>query len=205
MFSQYYTPEKGWHDARIGPYQPFVMDPAAMVFHYGQEIFEGLKAYRRPDGKINLFRPWENCARFNRSAQRMAMAIVDEEDHFEAIAELVSVVHEAVPAGPESSLYIRPTMIANDVGLGRPRQQELPALHYRGPDRALLRDRLQPGGGLRLPRESACGCGRHRRGEDRRQLRGQPLRGRASARARVPAGVAGSMRWSTATWRRSVR
>lgn len=118
MFSQSYTPEKGWHDARIGPYQPFVMDPAAMVFHYAQEIFEGLKAYRRPDGKINLFRPWENCARFNRSAERMAMAPVDPEDHFEAMAALVSVVHESVPPGPESSLYIRPTMIANDVGLG---------------------------------------------------------------------------------------
>jgi branched-chain amino acid aminotransferase len=118
MFTQYYTPEKGWHDARIGPYQPFVMDPAAMVFHYSQEIFEGLKAYRRPDGRINLFRAWENCARFNRSAQRMAMALVDPEGHFEAIAELVSVVHEAVPSLPESSLYIRPTMIANDVGLG---------------------------------------------------------------------------------------
>lgn len=118
MFSQKYTPEKGWYDARIGPYEPFSMDPAAMVFHYSQEIFEGLKAYRRPDGKINLFRPWENCARFNRSAQRMAMALVDEEDHFEAIAALVDVVHEAVPQGPESSLYIRPTMISADVGLG---------------------------------------------------------------------------------------
>ncbi len=118
MFSEYYSPDKGWHDAKIGPYQPFPMDPAAVVFHYGQEIFEGLKAYRRPDGKINLFRPWENCARFNRSAQRMAMALVDEEEHFEAIAELVSVVHEAVPSQSESSLYIRPTLIANDVGLG---------------------------------------------------------------------------------------
>ncbi len=118
MFSQHYTPDKGWHDAKIGPYQPFPMDPAAVVFHYAQEIFEGLKAYRRPDGKINLFRPWENCARFNRSALRMAMAPVDEEDHFEAIAALVSVVHEAVPSQPESSLYIRPTLIANDVGLG---------------------------------------------------------------------------------------
>lgn len=118
MFSQKYTPEKGWHDARIGPYEPFIMDPAAMVFHYSQEIFEGLKAYRRPDGKINLFRPWENCARFNRSAHRMAMAQVDEEDHFEALAALVSVVHESVPSQPETSLYIRPTMIAADVGLG---------------------------------------------------------------------------------------
>ncbi len=118
MFSQRYTLAKGWHDACIGPYEPLVMDPAAVVFHYGQEIFEGLKAYRRSDGRINLFRPWENTARFNRSAQRMAMALVDPEDHVEAIAALVSVVHEAVPSQPDSSLYIRPTLIATDVGLG---------------------------------------------------------------------------------------
>lgn len=118
MFSQRYTPEKGWHDARIGPYEPFVMDPATVVLHYGQEIFEGLKAYRRPDGRINLFRPWENAARFNRSAQRMAMALVDPEDHVEAMASLVSVVHESVPSQPDSSLYIRPTLIATDVALG---------------------------------------------------------------------------------------
>jgi branched-chain amino acid aminotransferase len=118
MYTQYYTPEQGWHDGRIGPYQPFPMDPAAVVFHYSQEIFEGLKAYRRPDGKINLFRAYDNCLRFNRSAQRMAMAETDPEEHFEAIATLVSVVHESVPSQPETSLYIRPTMIANDVGLG---------------------------------------------------------------------------------------
>lgn len=118
MFSQRYTPELGWHDARIGPYRPFSMDPAASVLHYGQEIFEGLKAYRRPDGHINLFRPWENALRFNRSAQRMAMAQVDPEDHVEAIAELVRLEHEWVPGQDEASLYIRPTLIAADVGLG---------------------------------------------------------------------------------------
>ena len=118
MFSQRYAPDKGWHDARIGPYEPFVMDPASAVFHYGQEIFEGLKAYRRPDGKINLFRPWENAARFNRSAHRMAMAELDPEDHVEAIAALVSVVHESVPSQPDSSLYVRPTLIATDAALG---------------------------------------------------------------------------------------
>lgn len=118
MFTQHYTPDAGWHNARIGPYQPFNMDPAAVVFHYGQEIFEGLKAYRRPDGQVNLFRPYENALRFNRSAQRMAMAEVDPEEHCEAMRALVSVVHEWVPAGPEASLYLRPTLIANDVGLG---------------------------------------------------------------------------------------
>lgn len=118
MFSQRYTPELGWHDAHIGPYRPFSFDPAAAVLHYGQEIFEGLKAYRRPDGDINLFRPWENAARFNRSAERMAMAIVDPEDHVEAILRLVSLEQAWVPAQAGASLYIRPTLVANDVGLG---------------------------------------------------------------------------------------
>jgi branched-chain amino acid aminotransferase len=118
MFSQRYTPDKGWHDAHIGPYESFTMDPASVVFHYGQEIFEGLKAYRRPDRRVNLFRPWENAVRFNRSAARMAMAQVDPEDHVEAMIRLISVVHEWVPEGPEASLYIRPTLIAGDVGLG---------------------------------------------------------------------------------------
>ncbi len=118
MFSQRYTPDLGWHDARIGPYQPLPLDPAAMVLHYSQTIFEGLKAYRRPDGRINLFRPWENAARFNRSAQRMAMPAVDPEEHVEAIADLVSLEHAWVPAQDGASLYIRPTMIASDVGLG---------------------------------------------------------------------------------------
>jgi branched-chain amino acid aminotransferase len=118
MFSQRYTPDQGWHDARIGPYRPLSLDPATTVLHYGQEIFEGLKAYRRPDGNINLFRPWENAARFNRSAQRMAMATVDPEEHCEAIVELVWLEQAWVPTQEGASLYIRPTLIATDVGLG---------------------------------------------------------------------------------------
>ncbi|MCS6848598.1 MAG: branched-chain amino acid aminotransferase [Anaerolineae bacterium] len=118
MFTQRWTEEKGWHDAKIGPYQPLVLDPATAVFHYAQEIFEGTKAYRRPDGHINLFRPWENVARFNRSADRMAMQKVDPEAHLEAIVELVRLEHEWVPGGDGESLYIRPVMIATDVSLG---------------------------------------------------------------------------------------
>lgn len=118
MFSQRYTPDAGWHDARIGPYRPFSLDPASAIFHYAQEIFEGLKAYRRPDGDINLFRPWDNAARFSRSARRMAMAVVDPEEHVEAIIKLVSLEHEWVPDREGASLYIRPTLVASDVGLG---------------------------------------------------------------------------------------
>lgn len=118
MFMQEYSPEKGWHNARIVPYAPFQMDPATAVLHYAQEIFEGTKAYRRADGKINLFRPWENVKRFNNSARRMAMQMVDVEDHLAAITTLVAEEQEWVPAAPGSALYIRPTMIATDTALG---------------------------------------------------------------------------------------
>lgn len=118
MFSQYYSSEKGWHNATIGPYQKISLDPTAAVFHYGQEIFEGTKAYRRPDGNINLFRTWENMKRFNHSAQRMAMPTVDEEDHLQAIVELITLESNWVPDVPGSSLYIRPVMIGIDPALG---------------------------------------------------------------------------------------
>ena len=118
MFSQKYNPEQGWHDGKIGPHEPLVLDPATAVFHYAQEIFEGLKAYRRPDGNINLFRPWENMKRFNNSARRMAMAVTDEEEHLAAIAKLVELENEWVPRVPGAALYIRPTMIATEPALG---------------------------------------------------------------------------------------
>ena len=118
MFMQRYAPEKGWHDATIAPYQDLRLDPATAVLHYAQEIFEGAKAYRRPDGHINLFRTWENTLRFNRSAERMSMAQVDPEVHFEAIAELVRLEHEWVPDQDGAALYIRPVLIATDVALG---------------------------------------------------------------------------------------
>lgn len=118
MFTQKYTPEKGWHEATIGPYEPFTLDPSTAVFHYAQEIFEGTKAYRRPDGNINLFRPWDNMQRFSHSATRMAMPVVDEEEHLAAIIQLLELEHEWVPDTPGATLYIRPTMIATDAALG---------------------------------------------------------------------------------------
>ncbi|MCO5199264.1 MAG: branched-chain amino acid aminotransferase [Anaerolineae bacterium] len=117
MFTRVYSADGGWQDAKIGPYEPFNLAPATAVFHYAQEIFEGTKAYRRPDGNINLFRPWENARRFNASAERMRMPQVDVEDHVGAIVQLVEMEHEWVPDAP-ASLYIRPTMIATDPALG---------------------------------------------------------------------------------------
>ena len=112
MFTQKYTHGKGWHDAAIVPYQPLVLDPAAQVFHCGQMIFEGTKAYPRPDGNINLFRVDRNAERFNRSAERLAMPAVDIEHHIEAIAELVRLEHGWVPKQEGAALYIRPVMLA---------------------------------------------------------------------------------------------
>jgi len=118
MFTQRYSPNKGWHDAKVELYAPFQLDPATASLHYAQMIFEGMKAYRRADGRINLFRPWENMRRFNNSARRMAMAPVDEEDHLAAIVKLIDIEADWVPQQSDASLYIRPTMIAADHTLG---------------------------------------------------------------------------------------
>ncbi len=128
MFIQEYSTETGWQNPRIDKYQNLSLSPATAALHYAQEIFEGTKAYRREDGNINLFRPWENAKRFNHSAERMAMPTVDEEDHVSAIAERVEIEQEWVPSEPGSALYIRPTMIATDPFLGLASSQTF--LHY---------------------------------------------------------------------------
>jgi branched-chain amino acid aminotransferase len=114
MFVQHYAPDDGWHDAAVVPYQPLALDPASQVLHCGQDVFEGAKAYRRPDGEINLFRIDQNIARFNRSAARMGMPQMDPQVHLEAIKTLVSLEHEWIPGQPGSALYIRPVMISTE-------------------------------------------------------------------------------------------
>ena len=120
----------GWHDAAVVPYGPLSFDPATMVLHYGQEIFEGLKAYRQPDGSIASFRPEANAARFRGSASRLAMAELPDELFLTSIAELLAVDHEWAPsAAGEDALYLRPFMLATEVGLGvRPAAEYLYAL-----------------------------------------------------------------------------
>ncbi len=118
MFVMEYTAGQGWHSARIQPYGPFTLDPACAVLHYAQEIFEGLKAFRRPDGRIALFRPEENVKRFNRSARRMCMPEVGEDFFLGAIKKLVELESDWVPKSEGTSLYVRPTMIATDPYLG---------------------------------------------------------------------------------------
>ena len=118
MFLMDYEAGRGWHDARIVPYGSFAIDPAAMVLHYGQAIFEGTKCYRRADGGLQLFRPGDNLARMSRSAERMCMPKLDEETALEGLKQLIRVDADWVPHKEGTSLYIRPTMISMDVGLG---------------------------------------------------------------------------------------
>jgi len=108
----------GWHNARIGPRGPIALDPAAAVLHYAQEIFEGLKAYQQPDGGLALFRPEANAARFNASAERLAMPALPEETFVESIRLLVDADRDWVPAMDGASLYLRPFMIATEAFLG---------------------------------------------------------------------------------------
>lgn len=112
-----HTADRGWHDAVVGPRQHFPLDPGAQIFHCGQGIFEGTKAYRRPDGRLNLFRPDANAARFNRSAARMGMPAFPEADFVAAIETLVALEHAWTPRADAASLYIRPVMIASEATL----------------------------------------------------------------------------------------
>ncbi|CAB4686512.1 unannotated protein [freshwater metagenome] len=126
MVTAEWSAESGWGELALVPYGPLSLDPASMVLHYGQEIFEGLKAYRQPDNSIALFRPEANAARFARSAARMALPELPVEMFMESIDALVKADQEWVPKKDGESLYLRPMMIATEVGLGvRPSNKAL--------------------------------------------------------------------------------
>lgn len=118
MFIMDYTAGKGWHDARIVPYANLSLSPAALVFHYAQEMFEGLKAYKTPDGSIQLFRPDKNIERMNNTNKRMCIPQIDSEDALAAIKAIVNTDRDWVPDNEGTSLYIRPFIIATDAHLG---------------------------------------------------------------------------------------
>ena len=118
MFLMDYTEGEGWHDPRIVPYAPLPLDPATVVFHYAQEIFEGMKAYRTADGTVQLFRPDCNANRFQDSADRLCIPRIPADDFVQAVEALVDVDRDWVPYSDGASLYIRPFCFANDVGLG---------------------------------------------------------------------------------------
>ena len=118
MFIVDYDAGQGWHDPRIVPYAPLQIDPAAKVLHYAQEIFEGLKAYRTDDGSIQLFRPMDNIRRMNDSAERISLPQIPEDLALAGITELVKLERDWVPHEKDTSLYIRPFVIATDPFLG---------------------------------------------------------------------------------------
>ncbi len=118
MFVMNYTEGKGWHDPRIEEYAPISLDPSAMVFHYGQTMFEGMKAYRGEDGKVYLFRPDMNAKRANDSNKRLCIPEIPEEDFVQAVKAVVDVDKDWIPTGAGESLYIRPFVIATDEFLG---------------------------------------------------------------------------------------
>jgi branched-chain amino acid aminotransferase len=118
MFTMEYNEEEGWTNPQIGPFRPFELDPSALVLHYAQEIFEGLKAFKGKDGAIKFFRPEMNAKRFNRSADRLCMPHFLENDFLESINALVNIEKKWVPDSKGAALYIRPFMFATDKALG---------------------------------------------------------------------------------------
>ena len=118
MFIMDYSQDKGWHDARIVPFGRLDIHPASTVLHYGSEIFEGLKAYRRADGEVQLFRPLENIRRMNRSAERMCLPTIPEDVALDCLLKFIEIEKDWVPSSKGTSLYIRPFMFGNDETLG---------------------------------------------------------------------------------------
>ena len=189
MFIMDYTAGQGWHDGRIVPYGPLALEPSAMVLHYAQEVFEGLKAYRGPDGGVQLFRPMENVRRINSSCERMCIPPLPEEDALAAIEQLVRLEAGWVPSKPGTSLYIRPFIIATLPG--RARRPRLPVLHHHLPGGRILRRGNQPGEDLCGERGRPRRQGRHRLHQVRRQLRRlHPRRGAGGAERLRPGALA---------------
>ena len=118
MFRMEYNPQEGWHNARIVPFENISLHPASTVLHYGAEIFEGLKAYRRADGKVQLFRPIENIRRLNNSAERLCLPQIPEDVALEILTEFVRVEQDWTPYKKGTSLYLRPFLFGDDKTLG---------------------------------------------------------------------------------------
>lgn len=118
MFNMDYNLEQGWHAPRIEPYAPLVLAPSAMILHYGQGVFEGLKAYRNPQGQVQLFRPRDNFNRLNASSRKLCIPEIDASFALRSLKQLLALESAWVPSAPGTSLYIRPTIIATDPFLG---------------------------------------------------------------------------------------
>lgn len=144
MFIMDYKTGEGWHNARIVPYQPIVLDPSALVFHYAQECFEGLKAYRTPDGSVQLFRPDKNGERLKSTHDRLCIPEIPVEDFVQAVKALVSVEKDWVPSEPDTSLYIRPFTIATEPVLGVKASDEYMFIIICSPSGAYYEEGMNP-------------------------------------------------------------
>lgn len=144
MFIMDYKDEKGWHNPRIVPYQPITLDPSSIVFHYGQTVFEGLKAYVTPEGEVQLFRPNKNFERMNKSNDRLCIPHIDEEFAVEALKKLVSVDKEWVPTEEGTSLYIRPFIISTEPYLGVRPAKEYKFMIIMSPVGAYYKEGINP-------------------------------------------------------------
>jgi branched-chain amino acid aminotransferase len=147
MLTIEWTPDAGWHDARIEPYGPLSLDPATSVLHYAQETFEGMKAYRHPDGSVWSFRPEQNAARMARSSQRLAFPELPIDDFVEAVDALVKVDERWVPEavdGDEKSLYLRPFMFASETFLGVRAAQHVTFMVIASPAGAYFKGGVKP-------------------------------------------------------------
>jgi branched-chain amino acid aminotransferase len=145
MLTVEWTPEKGWHDARITAYGPLTLDPATAVLHYAQETFEGMKAYRHDDGSVWTFRPEENAERMKRSSHRLALPVLDPADFLQAVDALVEVDQRWVPeAGSEKSLFLRPFMIATEAFLGVRPSQHVTFMVIASPAGAYFKGGIKP-------------------------------------------------------------
>jgi branched-chain amino acid aminotransferase len=144
MFIMDYTEGKGWHDARIVPYGTIPYEPSIMVFHYGQSLFEGLKAYKTDKGEVVLFRPEENMKRLNQSCEGLCIPKIDEAFGVEAIKKLVAIDKDWIPDAPNTSLYIRPFIIATDPFLGVRPSNTYQFIIITGPVGAYYKEGLNP-------------------------------------------------------------
>lgn len=144
MFVMDYHVENGWYDPRIIPYAPLTLDPAAMVFHYGQAIFEGLKAYKAVDGTIQLFRPEKNMKRLNDSCDRLCIPQIDERFLLRAIKQLIFTEKDWIPDGEGTSLYIRPFIFSTEPYLGVRPANQYKLLVILSPSGAYYGDQLSP-------------------------------------------------------------
>ena len=144
MFRMEYTEGQGWHSARIEPYQPISLDPAAMVFHYAQESFEGMKAYRTAEGQVQLFRPEKNGERLQSTHERLCIPTIPVEDFVQAVKALVDVDRDWVPSAPGTSLYLRPFTIATEPHLGVKPSESYEFIVIASPSGAYYAEGLDP-------------------------------------------------------------